>query len=254
MSFAFESCQCETLKLSNYRFTVQHLGLGSCDPQSSHHHINLICCVSFVAFCLLHFICCNFSFISSASPIQASVFLSRILPYFRTSFILLQLFCGVAYHSMLKGAKPCLCLSMQLTSELEDLQQQLFQHKQLGRYVACQTRLKWAEFCLFYLWAEACLCLCMQLTSELEGLQQQLFQQKQQVLSLTAQNDAMQSELESSRTRLQGEAERSAFHQQQLDAERKLRIQHSEQVCCPGFEFLTMLCLLGGPLLTIQCH
>lgn len=70
----------------------------------------------------------------------------------------------------------------------------------------------------------------LQLTSEMEALQQQLFQQKQQVLSLTAQNDSLQSEVESSRSRLQGEAERSAFNQQQLEAERKLRIQHSEQV------------------------
>lgn len=109
---------------------------------------------------------------------------------------------------------------MQLMSELNALRQQV-----LSLTAHNRVRLKWTELCL---------CLMMQLTSELEALQQQLFQQKQQVLSLTAQNDAMQSELESSRTRLQGEAERSAFHQQQLDAERKLRIQHSEQVCCPG--------------------
>ena len=70
----------------------------------------------------------------------------------------------------------------------------------------------------------------MQLTSEMEALQQQLFQQRQQVLSLTAQNDSLQSEVESSRSRLQGEAERSAFSQQQLEAEQKLRVQHTEQV------------------------
>ena len=71
----------------------------------------------------------------------------------------------------------------------------------------------------------------MQLTSEMEALQQQLFQQKQQILSLTAQNDSLQSEVDSNRSRLQGEAERSAFSQQQLEAERKLRVQHTEQVC-----------------------
>lgn len=70
----------------------------------------------------------------------------------------------------------------------------------------------------------------MQLTSELEALQQQLFQQKQQVISLSAQNDSLQSELDASRSRLQGETERSAFHQQQLEAERKLSKQHSDQV------------------------
>lgn len=70
----------------------------------------------------------------------------------------------------------------------------------------------------------------MQLTTEMEAAQQQLFQQKQQVLALTAQNDSLQSEVES-RSRLQGEAERSAFNQQKLEAERKLRLQHSEQVC-----------------------
>lgn len=64
----------------------------------------------------------------------------------------------------------------------------------------------------------------------MEALQQQLFQQRQQVLSLTAQNDSLQSELEASRSRLQGEAERSAFSQQQLEAEQKLRVQHTEQV------------------------
>ena len=65
----------------------------------------------------------------------------------------------------------------------------------------------------------------------MEALQQQLFQQKQHVISLTAQNDSLQGELDSSKHRLQGEAERSAFNQQQLEAERKLRVQHSEQVC-----------------------
>ena len=88
-------------------------------------------------------------------------------------------------------------------------------------------------------WPRVCMCseqlsptlgCSVQLTSELEALQQQLFQQKQQVVSLTTQNNSMQSELESSRSRLQGEAERAAFHQQQLDAEHKLRVQHSEQV------------------------
>lgn len=64
----------------------------------------------------------------------------------------------------------------------------------------------------------------------MEALQQQLFQQRQQVLSLTAQNDSLQSEVESNRSRLQGEAERSAFSQQQLAAEQKLRVQHTEQV------------------------
>ena len=72
----------------------------------------------------------------------------------------------------------------------------------------------------------------LQLTSELEALQQQLFQQKQLVISLSAQKDSLQSELDSSKDRLQRESERSAFHQQQLEAERKLRLQHSEQVCC----------------------
>ena len=70
----------------------------------------------------------------------------------------------------------------------------------------------------------------MQLTTEMETAQQQLFQQKQQVMALTAQNNSLQSEAESSRSRLQGEAERSAFNQQQLEAERKLRLQGSEQV------------------------
>ena len=72
----------------------------------------------------------------------------------------------------------------------------------------------------------------MQLTSELEGLQQQLFQQKQQVGTLTAQTRSMQAELESSRCRLQGESERAVSHQQQLEAERKLRMLHSEEVRC----------------------
>lgn len=72
----------------------------------------------------------------------------------------------------------------------------------------------------------------MQLSSELEGLQQQLFQQKQQVVALTAQASSMQAELESSRSRLQGESERAASHQQQLEAERKLRMLRSEEVRC----------------------
>ena len=72
----------------------------------------------------------------------------------------------------------------------------------------------------------------LHLTSELEELQQQLFQQKQQVIALTAQNSSMQAELESIHSRLQGEAERAAFHQQQLEAERKLRMQRSEEVRC----------------------
>ena len=71
-----------------------------------------------------------------------------------------------------------------------------------------------------------------QLTSELEALQQQLFQQKQSVISLSDQKDTLQTELDSSRDRLHGDDERSAFHQQQLEAERKLRLQHSEQVRC----------------------
>ena len=70
----------------------------------------------------------------------------------------------------------------------------------------------------------------LQLTTELEALQQQLFQQKQKVVSLTAQNDALQSELDSSKVRLQGEAERLAVHQQQAEAERRLRMQHADQV------------------------
>ena len=82
----------------------------------------------------------------------------------------------------------------------------------------------------------------LQLTSELEELQQQLFQQKQQVLALTAQNSSMQAELESSCSRLQGEAERAAFHQQQLDAERKLRKQSSEEVRWAGLCCAVLCC------------
>lgn len=70
----------------------------------------------------------------------------------------------------------------------------------------------------------------MQLTTELEELQQLLFQQKQQVASLTAQNSLMQSELDSSKNRLQGEVERSSLAQEQLSAERQLRAQKAEQV------------------------
>ncbi|KAL3149782.1 hypothetical protein ABBQ38_013608 [Trebouxia sp. C0009 RCD-2024] len=68
-----------------------------------------------------------------------------------------------------------------------------------------------------------------QLTSELEALQQQLFQQKQEATALTAHSNTLQADLDSSKSRLQGEAERAAFHQQQLEAERKLRTLRSEE-------------------------
>ena len=92
----------------------------------------------------------------------------------------------------------------------------------------------------------------VQLTSELEALQQQLFQQKQQVISLTAHNKSMQAELESSQSRLQGEAERAASHQQQLDAERKLRILRSEEVRCAVLccDCVVCLCAWTARILT----
>ena len=70
----------------------------------------------------------------------------------------------------------------------------------------------------------------VQLTSELEELQQLLFQQKQQVASLTAQNSLLQSEVDTGKSRLQSEAEKSSFAQDQLAAERTLRLQKAEQV------------------------
>lgn len=72
--------------------------------------------------------------------------------------------------------------------------------------------------------------IALQLTSELEELQQLLFQQKQQVASLTAQNSLLQSEVDTGKSRLQSEAEKATFAQDQLAAERQLRLQKAEQV------------------------
>ena len=94
--------------------------------------------------------------------------------------------------------------------------------------------------------------LVLQLISELEELQQQLFQQKQQVIALTAQNRSMQAELESSHSRLQGEAERAALHQEQLEAERKLRMQRSEEVRCAMLCFVLCCAVLCCAVLSFE--